>query len=222
MRVRARRKRRRRLIGLGVDVVITKTPAASCVARGRVGRLQAGRRLLYYTHILDGSGHTLTMWHLQTTMTSRVSVSQPESAAITGRPYDWRRRLSKRQWMYGFLPREEDGVTEKRWRIAPRSTPGKWSIGLIVAMPLLFAIGMSFSNSIYESVPAGGTILRDIVVRPALALTMLAGMAAGVSAFITGLLSILRKKDHALLVYVSSAIGALLMLFLIAEVAFSH
>jgi hypothetical protein len=113
-------------------------------------------------------------------------------------------------------------MTKQRWRIMPRSTLGKWSIGLIVAMPLLFTIGMSFTHSLYESVPAGGTILRDIAVRPALALTMLAGMAAGVSAFVTGLLSILRQKDHALLVYVSSLIGALLMLFLIAEVAFPH
>ena len=113
-------------------------------------------------------------------------------------------------------------MTRQRWTIMPSSTPGKWSIGLIVAMPLLFALGMSFTHSLYESVPAGGTILRDIAARPALALTMLAGMAAGVSALITGLLSILRQKDHALLVYVSSLIGALLLLFLVAEGAFPH
>ena len=113
-------------------------------------------------------------------------------------------------------------MTEKRPRIMPRSRPGKWSVGLIVAVPLLFAAGMSFTRSLYASVPAGGTILRDIAVRPALALTMLAGMAAGVSAFITGLLSIFRQKDHALLVYLSSLIGALLVLYLVAEAAFPH
>jgi hypothetical protein len=74
----------------------------------------------------------------------------------------------------------------------------------------------------YKSVPAGSTILVDIATRPALALTMLAGMAAGILAFITGLLAIIRQKDNALLVYVSSLIGALLMLFLAGEVLSPH
>ena len=89
-------------------------------------------------------------------------------------------------------------------------------------MPILFIIGTSFTNSLYNSIPAGGTILKDIAARPALALTMLAGMVAGISAFITGLLAILRKKENALLVYVATVIGALLMLFLTGEVVFPH
>jgi len=89
-------------------------------------------------------------------------------------------------------------------------------------MPILFIIGTSLTGSTYASVPAGGTILADIVARPALALTMLAGMAAGISAFITGLLAIIRQKDYALLVYVSRAFGALLVLFLAAELLFPH
>ena len=113
-------------------------------------------------------------------------------------------------------------MTKQPWGIMPKTTLGKWSVGLIIAMPLLFIIGTSFTNSIYESVPAGGTILADITARPALALTMLAGMTAGISAFITGLLAIIRQKEHALLVYISSLIGALLMLFLAGEILFPH
>ena len=89
-------------------------------------------------------------------------------------------------------------------------------------MPILFIIGTSFTNSLYNSIPAGETILKDIAARPALALTMLAGMVAGISAFITGLLAILRKKENALLVYVATVIGALLVLFLTGEVMFPH
>jgi hypothetical protein len=55
-----------------------------------------------------------------------------------------------------------------------------------------------------------------------LALTMLAGMAAGISAFITGLLAIIRQKDNAILAYVSTIIGALLILFLAGEILFPH
>jgi hypothetical protein len=104
----------------------------------------------------------------------------------------------------------------------PKTILGKWSLGLIIAMPLSFVIGTSFTNSMYQSVPAGNTILADIASRPALALTMLAGFASGISAFITGLVAITKQKERALLVYLSTLIGVLLILFLIAEISFPH
>lgn len=113
-------------------------------------------------------------------------------------------------------------MTKRPWRISPETTTGKWSLGLIISMPILFIIGSSFTYSLYQSIPAGNTILEDIAARPALALTMLAGMAAGISAFITGLLAILMQKDNTLLVYVSTVIGALLILFLMGEIVFPH
>jgi hypothetical protein len=64
--------------------------------------------------------------------------------------------------------------------------------------------------------------LADIAARPALALTMLIGMVAGISAFIVGLLTIIRQKENAILVYISTAVGALLLLFLIGEIVFPH
>lgn len=113
-------------------------------------------------------------------------------------------------------------MTKQPWRITPNTTLGKWSVRLIVAMPILFFIGSLFTNSLYKLVPAGRTILADIAARPALALTMLAGMVAGISAFIVGLLTIIRQKEKAILVYVSTVIGAFLILFLIGEIIFPH
>jgi hypothetical protein len=113
-------------------------------------------------------------------------------------------------------------MTKLPWRIMPKTALGRWSVGFIVAMPLLFIIGSSFTNSLYKSVPSGGTILIDIATRPALALTMLVGMAAGILSFITGLLVIIRQKENAILVYVSCAIGALLLLFLAGEILSPH
>jgi hypothetical protein len=104
----------------------------------------------------------------------------------------------------------------------PKTVLGKWSLGLIIAMPILFVIGTSFTNSLYKSVPAGDTILADIANRPALALSMLAGFASGISAFITGLTAIIKQKERALLVYLSTLMGALLILFLVAEISFPH
>ena len=113
-------------------------------------------------------------------------------------------------------------MTKQPWRFAPKTIAGKWSVGLIVAMPILFIIGTLFTNSIYRSIPAGETILADLAARPVLALAMLAGMAAGISAFILGLLGIARQKENALLVYASTVIGALLLIFLAAEILFPH
>ena len=113
-------------------------------------------------------------------------------------------------------------MSKRSWRFMPVNRLGGWSVGLIVVMPILFVIGSSFSGSLYESVTAGRTILADIAARPFLALTMLAGMAAGISGFITGLLAIVKQKENALLVYVSTLIGGLLILYLVGELAFPH
>jgi len=111
---------------------------------------------------------------------------------------------------------------KRSWRIFPITALGKWSVGLIIAMPLMFIIGTSFTDSLYQSVPSGDTIPEDIINRPALALTMLAGMAAGMAAFITGILAIIKKKEYALLAFISSIIGALVILFLAGEILFPH
>lgn len=113
-------------------------------------------------------------------------------------------------------------MTKTHLKILPKTTLGMWSVGLIIAMPILFVIGESFTNSLYRSVPAGSTILADIAVRPALALTMLAAMAAGITAFIASLLAIIKQKERALLVYIAGIIGALFILFLAGEVLFPH
>ena len=104
----------------------------------------------------------------------------------------------------------------------PKTNLGKWSLGLIIAMPLLLALGSSFTNSLYESVPSGNTILEDIANRPALALSMLAGLASGVIAFITGLMAIIKQTERAVLVYATTLIGAAANGFIIAEFLFPH
>jgi len=99
---------------------------------------------------------------------------------------------------------------------------GKWSVGLIIAMFILFFMGSSFVDLFYKSVSSGRTILEDIVKRPGVSLVMLAGFACGIIGFITGIIAIFKKKEHSILVYISTAIGALLILFLIGELLFPH
>lgn len=106
--------------------------------------------------------------------------------------------------------------------LAPRTKEGKYSLILIAAMPILFYIGTSFTNSLYKSGPAGKTILEDISTRPVLALTMISGMAAGISAFAVGIISIIKQRERALLTYISTVIGFMLLLFLSGEIISPH
>lgn len=104
----------------------------------------------------------------------------------------------------------------------PKSKLGKYSVSLIIMIFLLFIIGTSFTSSFYRSIPAGDTILEDIKTRPALAVSMLAGMLAGISSFFTGLTAIIKKKEKAVLVYISTAIGIFLLFFLLGELIYPH
>lgn len=107
-------------------------------------------------------------------------------------------------------------------RLMPMTVSGWWSVGAAIIMPVLFLIGASFTNTLYTGIPSGETILADIAARPALALTMLSGMGAGLLALIAGLVAILRDQDRALLVFGSSAVGALLAVFLVGEILLPH
>lgn len=115
----------------------------------------------------------------------------------------------------------EAAMMSQPWKFAPITALGKWSVRLIIAMPILFFIGGSLTNSLYPSVPAGNSIGEDIALRPVLALSMLAGTVAGISAFIIGLVSII-KKEKAILVYIACVIGALLLVFLAGEFIYPH
>jgi hypothetical protein len=92
----------------------------------------------------------------------------------------------------------------------------KWSVGLILIMFLLFIIGSSHSDTLYQSVPAGGTVLADIDSRPALAISMLAGFGTGISVLVRGLICIIKHKNRSVLVILSTLTGAALTVFLIA------
>ena len=113
-------------------------------------------------------------------------------------------------------------TTKVRLFKAPDTNIGRWSLWLIVAMPLFFLLGSSLASTLYASVPSGDTILLDLASRSALALSMLVGMAAGVLAFFSGLLAIIRKKERSILVFASTLIGSLMLLFLIGEILFPH
>lgn len=110
-------------------------------------------------------------------------------------------------------------MTRPVMNILPHTRWGWASLVLIVLTPVLFFIGSSMTDSLYAGVPSGDSIGADILARPALALTMLAGILAGGAAMVTGVVAMV-KKERALLVYLSTAAGALLLVFVLLQVIF--
>jgi len=93
---------------------------------------------------------------------------------------------------------------------------------MIGLMAILFLVGMNFVSLLYAGIPAGKNITDDIAARPVLALSMLSGMAAGVLAFLTGLLAIIRQKERSVLVYLSTISGLISLTLMIGGVVSPH
>lgn len=106
-------------------------------------------------------------------------------------------------------------------KILPQTRWGTVAVGLIVLMVVLLVAGMN-AVQLYDGVAAGKTILLDIEARPLVALTMLAGFAAGLTSLACSTVALLRHKDRALLVVVAFVIGLLLAVFLAAEIVSPH
>ena len=106
-------------------------------------------------------------------------------------------------------------------QLIPSSPLGKWSVGFIVMVPLLTALGTAFVQA-YQTVPAGDTILEDLLTRPGVALPMLTAFASGIVALLCGLFAIFKKKDHSILTLLATLLGFLILLWVLAEVLFPH
>jgi len=102
-------------------------------------------------------------------------------------------------------------------KVYPKTKLGKWSFWLIIATPFLFFVGTQFAGILYESVDSGGSILDDIAVRPMVSITMLLGVAAGIAAFIIGVVAIRKHEERAFLAYLSTLLGGILLLFAIGQ-----
>ncbi len=105
--------------------------------------------------------------------------------------------------------------------IFPKTKLGAWSVALLAAMGLLFFLGSRLVG-VYQSVPAGETILEDVYRRPGVAMSMLAGFAAGIAAFAVGLLAVIYRRDRALLVVAAVLVGGLLVSLLVGEIVWPH
>ena len=97
----------------------------------------------------------------------------------------------------------------------PKTTLGKWSAALIVAFIVLL---VSFQFLVASGQRGGETFFSNLV----LALPTLIAGISGVSAFVTGLIGVIRSRERSIIVYLAAVIGLFVLLFSLGEIIFPH
>lgn len=100
-------------------------------------------------------------------------------------------------------------------QILPKSTSGKWSVGLCISFFVL--IGLLFA--LIASGQRGGSKFFDNL---ALALPGMFAALSAILAFFIGLISVVKYRERSLLTFVSIVIGAFVLYFTIGELISEH
>lgn len=100
--------------------------------------------------------------------------------------------------------------------ILPKTNLGKWSFALIIisALSMLIFIAMI----LLFNQRGGETFFSNLF----LTVPMLIVWAAGTIAFITGVISIFKSKDYAVLVFLAAILGFLIFFYGLLEIILPH
>jgi len=100
--------------------------------------------------------------------------------------------------------------------ILPKTNLGKWSLASIIvsALSLLIFIAMIL---LFDQ-RGGETFFSNLF----LTVPMLIVWAAGTAAFVTGILSVFKSKNLAVLILLATIVGFLIFLYGLLEVVFPH
>jgi len=97
----------------------------------------------------------------------------------------------------------------------PITRLGKWSTGLFLAfLVLIISFAFFVASGRRDSLSFTNGLLLTIPV-------FLIGIS-GISAFFTGIISIIKSRERAPLVFLSTTLGFFTLLFLLIEVLFTH
>lgn len=98
----------------------------------------------------------------------------------------------------------------------PKTTLGKWSIGLVIAAFLCFVV---FVIEVAFGFRGGDTFdFRDLWAGIPI---MIAGVCF-ISALMTGVIGIIKYKERSVLVFLSAAAGLFVLLLVLGEFLFPH
>lgn len=97
----------------------------------------------------------------------------------------------------------------------PKTIFGKWSVGLIIAFLLLFGL---FQLLVASGQRGGATFFANLI----LAIPGVLMGASGITAFFTGVIGIMKHKERSILVFIATAIGLFILVFILGEFLFPH
>jgi len=104
----------------------------------------------------------------------------------------------------------------------PKTKYGKWSVGSIFVMFVLFAIIMILTNTLSDSEPTGETIYAYSIKSSIVEISLSLAITAGIGGFVMGLYNIISEKERCILVYTSTIIGAAFTFFYILRRLFPN
>lgn len=102
-----------------------------------------------------------------------------------------------------------------RISIVPRTTLGKWSVGLIGGLIFFFAL-------LWVLVAAGQRGGETFFSNPALTVPALLAAISGIAAFFTGVIGIIKSKERSILVFLAAVIGLFVLVFCLGEFLSPH
>lgn len=97
----------------------------------------------------------------------------------------------------------------------PKTTLGKWSVGLIITFVVFF---VSFQLLVAIGQRGGETFFSALILTVPI---IIVGIS-GISALVTGLIGVIWSKERSVIVYLAIAIGFLVLVFGFGEVMFPH
>jgi hypothetical protein len=102
-----------------------------------------------------------------------------------------------------------------RIAVLPKTSWGKWSVGLIAAFILFLAL---FLILVLSGQRGGETFFSNLL----LTVPMLIAGTCGVAAFVTGLIGIIKSKERSILVFLAIFVGFEIMVFCLGEFLVPH
>ena len=95
--------------------------------------------------------------------------------------------------------------------ILPKTALGKWSVGLAISFIIFFALVSVLAATGQEG---GETFFSNLY----LAIPGLLAFVSGIAASLTGITSIIFLKERAILVFAATAVGLLIIAFMLGDI----
>jgi hypothetical protein len=106
-----------------------------------------------------------------------------------------------------------------RISILPKTTLGKWSVGLVAAFILLSVVqGLVPPARPSPGAPVLPPSMAVVAMGISRIVALIIGLASGIAAFVTGLISIIKSRERSILVFLAVIVGLLVLIFCLGEV----